>query len=119
EVGNDRDGRVSVRLAECQSADHPARGSTIHGARESRQEPARLTMDPVVLAFMVIGALLIVASIVAAQRFARRREREGLWDKNGPINPTSPPGDWGLPPGYGAHRPEIEEDDGEEPEHAE
>lgn len=53
------------------------------------------------------------AVIVAARRFARKREREGAWDKDGPRNPTPPPGDWGMVPGYGAHRPQIEEEDDE------
>lgn len=76
-----------------------------------------MTVDPAALIFFGIVVLFIGAVIVSARRFARRREREGLWDKNGPVNPTAPPGDWGLVPGYGAHRPEIEEDVDEDPPH--
>ena len=74
-----------------------------------------MSIDPVALIFLGIVALFIGAAIVSARRFARKREREGLWDKNGPLHPTPPPGDWGLVPGYGAHRPEIEPDVDEDP----
>ncbi|MFI5233558.1 MAG: hypothetical protein ACHQSE_13695 [Gemmatimonadales bacterium] len=74
-----------------------------------------MTIDPFAVIFMAIAVGFIGAAVVAARRFARKREREGLWDKNGPLNPTSPPGDWGLVPGYGAHRPEIESDVDEDP----
>lgn len=74
-----------------------------------------MTIDPVALVFLGVAVLLVGAVIVSARRFVRKQEREGLWDENGPIHPTAPPGDWGLPPGYGAHRPEIEEDVDEDP----
>lgn len=78
-----------------------------------------VNIDPDALIFIGIVALFIGAAIVSARRFARKREREGLWDKHGPIHPSAPPGDWGLVPGYGAHRPEIEPDvDEDPPEHA-
>lgn len=38
EVGDVADGCVSVRVAECQGADHSAGGSGIHGYREDRKE---------------------------------------------------------------------------------
>jgi hypothetical protein len=60
------------------------------------------------VALFLIPIILVGAAIVAARRFARRREREGLWNANGPIHPTPPPGDWGIPPAYGGHRPQIE-----------
>jgi hypothetical protein len=60
------------------------------------------------VALFVVPIVLVSAAIVAARRFARQREREGLWNANGPIHPTPPPGDWGIPPGYGGHRPQIE-----------
>jgi hypothetical protein len=63
--------------------------------------------------------LLLVIAVIAAHRFARRREREGRWNSDGPVDPSPPPGDWGLVPGYGAHRPQIEsEPDGDPPDDA-
>jgi hypothetical protein len=67
------------------------------------------TVDSLIyIALFLFPIILIGAAIVAARRFARRRRQEGLWNADGPIHPTAPPGDWGLPPGYGAHRPHIE-----------
>ena len=43
---------------------------------------------------IVIAALFGSAITVAAHRFARRREREGAWNKDGPIHPTDPPPGW-------------------------
>ncbi len=74
-----------------------------------------MSIDPDALVFVGIVLLFVGAAVIAARRFARKREREGLWDKSGPVDPTPPPGDWGLVPGYGAHRPDIESDVDEDP----
>jgi hypothetical protein len=75
-----------------------------------------MTVDPVALIFVGVAIVFVGAAVLAARRFARKQEREGRWDKNGPVHPTAPPGDWGMVPGYGAHRPQIEPDvDDEEP----
>ncbi len=58
----------------------------------------------VLVALVLLGA----AMVIAANRFARRREREGAWDASGPIHPTEPPRDWGTVPGYAGRRPTIE-----------
>jgi hypothetical protein len=69
-----------------------------------------------VAAFLLSVAIVIVpccAVVVAAHRFARRREREGLWNANGPIHPSEPPAGWLSIPGYQGHRPEIVEETGD------
>lgn len=49
----------------------------------------------------IIAAGLVGAALVhAAHRFARQREREGAWNKDGPVHPTSPPPGWLNPRGF-------------------
>jgi hypothetical protein len=65
------------------------------------------------LAFAVIVVVIWGGVALAAGRFARKREREGLWNEHGPIHPTTPPADFLRLPGYVALRPTIESDDTE------
>jgi hypothetical protein len=72
-----------------------------------------MVMGPLVPMFVVVAAWCGV--VFAARRFARKREKGGAWNANGPIHPTEPPADWLRLPGYVARRPTIESED-EEPE---
>jgi hypothetical protein len=67
------------------------------------------------LLYVIVMAAIFCGVVIAARRFARRREREGVWNANGPIHPTEPPADWLRLSGYVARRPTIESED-EEPE---
>lgn len=69
--------------------------------------------SPLVPVFVVVAVCCAVA--FAARRFARRREKEGVWNANGPIHPTEPPADWLRLSGYVARRPTIELEDEEPP----
>ncbi|HEY2848540.1 MAG TPA: hypothetical protein VGI97_01585 [Gemmatimonadaceae bacterium] len=64
---------------------------------------------------IVAIALVFVAVVISAQRFVKRREREGEWDKNGPRHPTEPPARFLRLPGYFSERPEIVTEDEPEP----
>jgi hypothetical protein len=63
------------------------------------------------LAALLVAAVICCGVLVAAHRFARRRQREGAWNADGPIHPSEPPPGWGGIPGYLAERPTIEPED--------
>ena len=42
-------------------------------------------------AVALIGPAIWLAVILAARRFARRRMRQGAWNKDGPVHPTESP----------------------------
>ncbi|HEV8411340.1 MAG TPA: hypothetical protein VGQ30_12585 [Gemmatimonadaceae bacterium] len=71
---------------------------------------------------IVVMALFVGGAIIGARRFAKRRQREGLWDEKGPKDPSLPPPDFLRvhPQPWGISRPEIEtedDDDLDEPHH--
>jgi hypothetical protein len=72
----------------------------------------------IILPLAVVAAVLIMCGVViaAANRFARRKEREGSWNADGPIHPTDPPSDWLRIPGYVEPRPTIETEPGTGPD---
>ncbi|MBX3175332.1 MAG: hypothetical protein KF709_13035 [Gemmatimonadaceae bacterium] len=41
--------------------------------------------------FSLILIVGIIAMVISARRFAARKEREGTWDRNGPLHPTTGP----------------------------
>ncbi len=51
-------------------------------------------MDSSLWVPIVLAAMFGSAITVAAHRFARRREKEGAWNEDGPIHPTDPPPGW-------------------------
>lgn len=63
--------------------------------------------------FVLAIALFLGAAIIGARRFAKQREREGLWDEKGPKDPTLPPPEFLRvhPQPWGIARPEIESED--------
>jgi hypothetical protein len=72
--------------------------------------------------FVAAIALFLGGAIIGARRFAKRRQREGLWDETGPKDPSLPPPDFLRvhPQPWGISRPEIETEDDdelEEPRH--
>lgn len=72
-------------------------------------------MDAIVALIAIAAALGAV--IIGARRFARRRMREGLWNENGPIDPSLPPTDFlqVYPRPWGIQRPSIDSIDEENP----
>ena len=67
---------------------------------------------------VAVMALFLGVAVVGARRFAKRREREGLWDERGPKDPSLPPPDFLRvhPQPWGISRPDIETEDDEEPD---
>ena len=61
-------------------------------------------MDTSVWIPFVIAAAFGSAITLAASRFARRREKEGAWNKDGPVHPTPAPPGW-LNPRGGEYSP--------------
>lgn len=43
-----------------------------------------------VILILSCGVVVGIPVVVAAARYGRRQRRLGLWDKNGPLHPTSP-----------------------------
>jgi hypothetical protein len=77
--------------------------------------------DLVPVLVVVVIALFFGGAIIGARRFAKRRQSEGVWNKDGPIDPSLPPPDFLRvhPQPWGIARPEIESEDDEDeaPEH--
>jgi hypothetical protein len=57
------------------------------------------------------------AAIFGARRFAEKKKREGLWDENGPKDPSIPPANFlqVYPRPWGIQRPEIVSEDADNP----
>ena len=72
------------------------------------------TIAPIV--FLVGCAVAVAALLMAAHRFARRRQREGLWNKDGPIDPSPAPPGWNGVRAYNSPPPAIETEDVDEGE---
>ena len=60
--------------------------------------------------FVGVIVVFLTFAIAGARRFAKRRQREGLWDDKGPKDPSLPPPDFLRvhPAPWGISRPEIE-----------
>jgi hypothetical protein len=69
-------------------------------------------VDDVVGAIVFLGtiAVLFASVVIAARRFVRKRRKEGLWNEQGPIDPSLPPPDFlqVYPRPWGIQRPTIE-----------
>jgi hypothetical protein len=62
------------------------------------------------IVFLVTIGAIFAAVTMAARRYARRKQREGLWDEKGPKDDTLPPADFLRvhPRPWGIQRPTIE-----------
>jgi hypothetical protein len=67
-------------------------------------------MDGDLSAIIVVAvcAAACGAFLIGARRFAKRRQREGLWNADGPIDPSPPPPGWNGVPAYNSPPPTIE-----------
>ncbi len=62
------------------------------------------------IVFLATIGVLFACVVIGARRFVRRRRKEGLWNENGPIDPSLPPPDFlqVYPRPWGIQRPVIE-----------
>ncbi len=62
------------------------------------------------IVFLVTMGVLFGGVVIGARRFVRKRRKEGLWNEEGPIDPSLPPRDFlqVYPRPWGIQRPSIE-----------